>query len=117
METFGKIASTYARLFRLQVNRHTALQKGEALSPQSDKKFHQVKDELVDLVRTVRLTNPRLEQLVQQLYTLNRRLVGIEGRILRTALDSGLKRDDFLARYTGHELDRHWLDDVFNPKP
>jgi RNA polymerase primary sigma factor len=117
METFGKIASTYARLFRLQVNRHAAMQKGEAPTPQSDKKFQQVKDELVDLVRTVRLNNHRLEQLVQQLYTLNRRLVGIEGRIMRTALDSGLKREDFLARYTGHELDRNWLEEVFHPKP
>ena len=116
METFGKIASTYARLFRLQVNRHTAIQKGEAITPQSDKKFQAVKDELVDLVRTVRLNNHRLEQLVQQLYTLNRRLVGIEGRIMRIALDSGLKREDFLARYTGHELDRNWLEEVFNPK-
>jgi RNA polymerase primary sigma factor len=116
METFGKIASTYARLFRLQVNRHAAMQKGEAPSPQSDKKFQQVKEELVDLVRTVRLNNHRLEQLVQQLYTLNRRLVGIEGRILRVSLDSGLKREDFLARYTGHELDRNWLEEVFHPK-
>jgi RNA polymerase primary sigma factor len=116
METFGKIASTYARLFRLQANRHAAIQKGEVPSPQSDKKFRQVKEELVDLVRTVRLNNHRLEQLVQQLYTLNRRLVGIEGRIMRLALDSGVKRDDFLARYTNHELDRHWLEDVFHPK-
>src|SRR5580704_8369814 len=117
METFGKIASTYARLFRLQVNRHTAIQKGEAPTPQSDKKFQQVKDELVDLGRTVRLNNHRLEQLVQQMYTLNRRLVGVEGRILRLALENGVKREDFLARYTGHELNRHWLDEVFNPKP
>jgi RNA polymerase primary sigma factor len=117
METFGKIAGTYAKLFRLQANRHAALQKGEEPSPQSDKKFQVVKDELVDLVRTVRLNNHRLEQLVQQLYTLNRRLVGIEGRILRVGIDSGLKREDFLARYTGHELDRNWLDAVFNPKP
>src|SRR5208282_1298440 len=98
METFEKITSTYAKLFRLQANRHAAIQKGEELTPQSDKKFRQVKEELVDLVRTVRLNNHRLEQLVQQLYTLNRRLVGIEGRIMRFALDSGLKREDFLAR-------------------
>jgi len=116
METFGKIATTYAKLFRLQANRHAAIQKGEAPSPQSDKKFGQVKEELVDLVRTVRLNNHRLEQLVQQLYTLNRRLVGIEGRIIRLGFDSGVKREDFLARYTGHELDRNWLEDVFHPK-
>ncbi len=117
METFDKIASTYGRLFRLQTQRHAAIQKGETPSPQSNRKFEQVKEELVDLVRTVRLNNHRLEQLVQQLYTLNRRLLGIEGRIMRLATDSGLKRDDFLARYTGHELNRNWLEDVFNPKP
>jgi len=117
METFDKIASTYAKLFRLQTQRHATVQKGETLTPQSNKKFEQVKNELVDLVRTVRLNNHRLEQLVQQLYTLNRRLMGIEGRMLRLAGDSGLKREDFLARYTNHELDRNWLEEVFNPKP
>ncbi len=116
METFGSIASTYTRLFKLQAARHNAIQKGEDITPQSEKKFQKTKEELVDLVRTVRLNNNRLEQLVQQLYTLNRRLVGIEGRILRYAVDSGLKREDFLARYINHELDRNWLDDVFSAK-
>ena len=117
METFEKIAGTYAKLFRLQTQRHAALQKGEEITAQAHKKFEQVKEELVDLVRTVRLNNHRLEQLVQQLYTLNRRSLGIEGRIMRFATDSGLKREDFLARYTGHELDRNWLEEVFHPKP
>ncbi|MDD3288251.1 MAG: RNA polymerase sigma factor RpoD [Alphaproteobacteria bacterium] len=117
METFDHISGTYSKLFRLQTQRHVAIQKNEAISPQATKKFEQVKNDLVDLVRTVRLNNHRLEQLVQQLYTLNRRLLGIEGRILRLATDSGVKREDFLARYAGHELDRNWLEEVFNPKP
>jgi RNA polymerase primary sigma factor len=116
METFEKIADTYSRLFKLQTQRHAAIQKNEEIPPAVDKKYTKTKDDLVDLVRTVRLNNNRLEQMVQQLYTLNRRLVGIEGRILRYALDSGLKREDFLARYMGHELDRNWLKDVFSPK-
>ncbi|MDD2326321.1 MAG: sigma-70 family RNA polymerase sigma factor, partial [Alphaproteobacteria bacterium] len=115
METFQNIAATYAKLFRQQAQRHTALQKGEAFSPAASKKYEQTKNDLVDLVRTVRLNNHRLEQLVQQLYTLNRRLLGIEGRILRLAADCGVKREDFLIRYTGHELDRQWLDFVLNP--
>jgi RNA polymerase primary sigma factor len=116
METFGQIAATYGRLYKLQAARIAALQKGEENSPQADKKYEKTKEELVELVRTVRLNNHRLEQLVQQLYTLNRRLVGIEGRIIRLAFDSGVSRDDFLARYAGHELDRNWLHDVFNGK-
>ena len=116
METFEKIAGTYSKLFRLQTQRHAAIQKGEEITPASTKKFEVLKDELVDLVRTVRLNNHRLEQLVQQLYTLNRRLLGIEGRMMRLANDSGVKREDFLARYTTHELDAHWLDAVFHPE-
>jgi RNA polymerase primary sigma factor len=116
METFGQIASTYGRLYKLQAARIAAVQKGEDISPQAEKKFEKTKEELVELVRTVRLNNNRLEQLVQQLYTLNRRLVGIEGRILRLALDSGVGREDFLARYAGHELDRNWLVDVLSGK-
>lgn len=117
METFNQISSTYSKLFRLQTQRHAAIQKNEPITPQANKRFEQVKAQLVDLVRTVRLNNHRLEQLVQQLYTLNRRLLGIEGRLLRLATDCGVKREDFLARYTNHELDRNWLEDVFNPKP
>ncbi len=116
LETFEKISGAYNRLYKLQAARIASTQKGEAPSPQSDKKFNKTKEELVDLVRTVRLNNNRLEQLVQQLYTLNRRLVGIEGRILRLAGDCGVSRDDFLARYTNHELDRKWLHDVLNGK-
>jgi RNA polymerase primary sigma factor len=116
IETFEKIASTYGKLFKLQAQRHASVQKGEEVNQQSEKKFLKLKEELVDLVRTVRLNNGRLEQLVQQLYTLNRRMVGIEGRIMRFSTDSGLKREDFLFRYTGHELDSNWLEDVFNPK-
>jgi RNA polymerase primary sigma factor len=115
METFDAISKTYAKLFRLQTQRHAAIQKGEPVTPQAAKKLESVKNELVDLVRTVRLNNHRLEQLVQQLYTLNRRLLGIEGRILRLATDSGVGREDFLARYTNHELDRNWLEEVFHP--
>ena len=116
METFGQIAGTYGRLHKLQTARIAAVQKGEEVSPQAEKKFEKTKEELVELVRTVRLNNHRLEQLVQQLYTLNRRMIGIEGRILRLATDSGVGREDFLARYNGHELDRNWLHDVFSGK-
>ncbi|MGE0108319.1 MAG: RNA polymerase sigma factor RpoD, partial [Bdellovibrionales bacterium] len=115
METFENVSLTYGKLFRLQNQRQSSLQKGEELSAASDRRLSTLKSELIELVRTVRLNNHRLEQLVQQLYTLNRRLLGIEGRILRLAVDSGIARDEFLGRYVGHELDRNWLEDVFNP--
>ncbi|MEJ0062879.1 MAG: RNA polymerase sigma factor RpoD [Alphaproteobacteria bacterium] len=115
IETFDKIAVAYAKLFKLQAQRHTAAQKGQDIIRQSDKKFQAIKDELVDLVRTVRLNQHRLEQLVQQLYTLNKRLLGIEGKILRVAVESAIKREEFLAYYFGNELNPDWVKFVFDP--
>ncbi len=114
MEIFGQISTIYGRLAKLQAQRIAAIQKGEEFSSQNEKKFEKAKEDLVDQVRQVRLNNHRLDQMVQQLYTLNRRLSALEGRILRLALDSGVARDDFLKRYTGHELDRNWLIEVMH---
>jgi RNA polymerase primary sigma factor len=114
MDTFARIAVTYAKLFKLSSQRHQSLMKGEDISKQSDKKFQALKLELVELVRTIHFNNNRLEQLVQQLYTLNRRLIGLEGRLLRMAMDCKVGRDEFLNRYYGHELNPKWLDDVAN---
>ena len=65
---------------------------------------------MIELMNTVRLNNARIEQLVEQLYGLNRRLIGMEGRLLRMAVDSKVKREDFLHHYYGHELDPNWID-------
>ncbi|MCL2505870.1 MAG: RNA polymerase sigma factor RpoD [Alphaproteobacteria bacterium] len=114
METFEKISKLYGKLYKLQTARILAAKNGADVK--IDKKFEKVKHEVMDQVRTVRFNNSRLEQLVQHLYSLNKRLVGVEGRIMRLALDAGVSREDFLARWVGAELNSQWLDDVFNGK-
>jgi RNA polymerase primary sigma factor len=60
----------------------------------------------------VHLNNNRIEQLVEHLYGLNRQLLGFEGKILRMATTSKVKRENFLEQYHGHELDPDWLSKV-----
>ena len=64
---------------------------------------------MIELMNTVRLNNARIEQLVNGLYGLNRRLIGMEGRLLRMAVDSKVKREDpspLLRLRAGPQLDR-----------
>ncbi|WP_029014295.1 RNA polymerase sigma factor RpoD [Niveispirillum irakense] len=110
LETFGKIEETYERLHKMQELRLASLQRGEELARGADKKYDKVKAELTELVNSVRLNNGRIEQLVEQLYALNRKLLGFEGRLLRLATDCRVKREDFLQHYYGSELDPNWLD-------
>jgi len=109
LETFGKIEEAYERLHKMQELRLAALQRGEEVKG-VDKKYEKVKAELTELVNSVRLNNGRIEQLVEQLYALNRKLLGFEGRLLRLATDCRVKREDFLQHYYGSELDPNWLD-------
>jgi RNA polymerase primary sigma factor len=109
LETFGKIEVAYDHLHKMQEVRLAALQRGDDLPRGSDKKYDKAKAELTDLVNSVRLNNARIEQLVEQLYALNRKLLGHEGRLLRLATDCRVKRDDFLQHYYGAELDPNWL--------
>ena len=112
LETFAAIAATYEKLHKLHESRLSAIQKGEDPSRQSDKKYERLKGEMIELVNQVRLNNGRIEQLVEQLYSLNRRLTSHEGKLLRLATDCKIKREDFLTHYYGYELDPNWLERV-----
>ena len=108
IETFEKIASTYTKLHRLQVQRLEAMQKGDDLTTSQERRYGKLRQELVTLMEDVHLNNARIEQLVEQLYELNRVLIGLEGKLLRMAVNCKVKREDFLEQYFGNELDPGW---------
>ena len=112
LETFDKIEATYNRLHKLQEQRLGMLQRGERPSRQSDGRYEKLKIELVEQMEDIHLNGSRIEQLVDQLYGLNRKLVGLEGKLLRLGLDAGVSRESFLEHYYHHELDPNWLERV-----
>ncbi|MCF3631195.1 RNA polymerase sigma factor RpoD [Thalassospiraceae bacterium LMO-SO8] len=109
IETFENIAKTYKKLHRVQMQRLEALTSGEQPKPSQEKRFQKLRKELIEWMEDVHLNNNRVEQLLDQLYGLNRRLVGLEGKILRLATTARINRDEFLEAYQGHELDPGWL--------
>lgn len=109
MEDFQKISETYTQLRMLQEKRLKGIQEGKILAKTSEKKYEHLRQALILLMERIRLNASRIEQLVEQLYQLNRKLVGLEGRLLRLAESSGVKRDNFLKHYYGRELEPGWL--------
>ena len=63
-------------------------------------------------MKSLRLNQARIDSLVEQLYDINKRLVGYEGRLMRLAESHGVPREDFLRNYQGSELDPRWLNRV-----
>ncbi|WP_316975647.1 RNA polymerase sigma factor RpoD [Shumkonia mesophila] len=109
LETFKKIDATYKKFHKLQVQRLDAAQEGEAFKAAQEKKYQRLRQELIDLMEDVRLNNTRIEQLVEQLYQLNKHLMNLEGRLLRLATGCKIKREEFLEHYYGNELAPDWL--------
>jgi RNA polymerase primary sigma factor len=112
LATFEHIATTYKRLHRVQVHRLQAIHRNEESKPTLEKRFVKLRRELATVLQSLNLHNVRIEELVDQLYDLNRKLIGLEGRMLRLAIDCRVKREDFLERYRTHELTPDWLDQV-----
>ena len=83
-----------------------------SFSPAQERKYKKLKKELVGEVKSLRLNRTRIDALVEQLYDINKRLVGYEGRLMRLAESHGVARDDFLTNYLGSELDPLWLNRV-----
>ncbi|MDJ0685164.1 MAG: RNA polymerase sigma factor RpoD [Alphaproteobacteria bacterium] len=117
LENFDLIASTYQKLQRAQDKRIQALQKGETLSASTERTYEKHKRDLIDGMQQVRLNNLRIEQLVVELYQLNKRLTTEEGKLLRLATDCKVKREEFLEKYFGAELNPNWLSDVESLSP
>jgi RNA polymerase primary sigma factor len=80
--------------------------------PAQERKYKKLKKEIILEMKSLRLNQARIDALVEQLYDINKRLVGHEGWLMRLAESHGVVREDFLRTYQGSELDLHWLDRV-----
>ena len=112
LEILTKISSYYDDLKKTQNQRVAAIIAGKNVTPAVEKKYLSVKKDLVELMSSIHLNATRVEQLVEQLNGINKRLMGFEGKLLRYALSCKIKREDFLKLYQKAELDPNWLDEI-----
>ena len=110
MQTFQDIADDFKKLRRLQDIQIEQQLGGEDLSDSQTKRMRKLQKDIVERVRSVRLHNHRIEALVEQLYTINRSLMALEGKLVRLADSYGVNRQEFLQEYQGNALDPERLD-------
>jgi RNA polymerase primary sigma factor len=112
MITLDSIAAEFESFRKLQeklINKRLA---GEDLKPADRQAYEQVTLSIVAHLKTLKLNNNRIEALVEQLYAINKRLIALEGRLLRLADSYGISRSEFLRAYFGQELAPNWTDQL-----
>jgi RNA polymerase primary sigma factor len=107
--TFDAIADQYKKLRRLQDQNVEQRMQNARLTPAQERRYKKLKEEVVAQVKSLSLNQNRIDSLVEQLYDINKRLVAMEGRLMRLADSYGVERLDFLKQYQGSELDPNWI--------
>jgi len=106
VETFDRIAEAYGKM-RVMQDKH-AIDRSASVSDSDVKKLEALRAEVIADVKSLSLNASRIESLVEQLYDINKRLVKLEGRLLRLAESYGVKREKFLESYYGQEVNPAW---------
>lgn len=109
LEKFATITSVFKKFSKLQNTRMEAFAVGDDFPAASEKKYHNLREELTALVESVQFHANKIEFLVDQLYSFNRRLTALGGQMLRLAERHKVPRRAFLEGYVGQELDDGWL--------
>ncbi|WP_426045932.1 sigma-70 family RNA polymerase sigma factor, partial [Brevundimonas sp. DWP1b2] len=112
MEVLNLIAADFGAFRALQDKLVQTRLKGEVLSAKDEKAYRALTLSISDRLKTMKLNNNRIEALVEQLYAINKRLIGLEGRLLRLADSYGISRPEFLKAYFGAELDPTWTERI-----
>jgi len=96
LETFDRIADAYKKLRRLQDQNVENKLRSESLSAAQERKYKALKKDIVGDVKSLALNQNRIDALVEQLYDINKRLIGLDVRLMRMAETHRVGREDFL---------------------
>ncbi|MEL6257916.1 MAG: RNA polymerase sigma factor region1.1 domain-containing protein, partial [Pseudomonadota bacterium] len=107
-----EIATGFVKYRKLQEKLVSRRLEGKALTPKAQTEYDELQTGIVNNLKTMHINNARIEALVEQLDAINKKLMGLEGQLMRLADAHGVPRKQFLENYLGRELDPNWLEDV-----
>ena len=112
LEKFVRIADLFTKFSKIQHDRMTSLSVGNDFPAAAERKYQKLREDLTAEVESVQFHANKIEYLVDQLYSFNRRLTALGGQMLRLAERHKVPRKDFLDNYVDRELDENWLEAV-----
>ena len=109
LSMIDEVANTFKEILTLSERRIARLRKGETLVLRSENRLSELRILLIEQMEKIYLNNNRQEELIDQMYGLNRQITNIEGSLLRLAENSGVNRKDFINSWVGNEINHNWV--------
>ena len=104
MKTIYDLTKNYNKLIKYQNEKLNALLNADAFSPAKEKSYKKLVEDIVLKIKSLQLSPSILEDLVQSHYVENKKIISLEGVLLRLALENKISRNEFIKFYVGNEI-------------
>jgi RNA polymerase primary sigma factor len=104
-----EVATLYKDMQKIQEAKIKAAMQGESISAAQDKKYATLQQQVCEKLKELQMNPSRMDEVVRQLYDMNKTLVALEGKLLRLCAHAGIDREAFLKAYMHHEMEDTWL--------
>ena len=104
METLDLIEKNYNKMLKYQNDKLTLLLSGSTFTKAKERGYKMLQASIVDKIKALQLSPSVLEELVQLHYVEIKKIISVEGVLMRLAIDSKISRDEFLKYYVGNEI-------------
>ena len=104
LETVNKLTKDYSKLIKYQKEKLDCVLNSSDFTNSKEKSYQKIVSEILENIKSLQLSPSVLENLVQKHYSENKKIVSLEGNLLRLAVDNKIPRDEFIKFYVGNEI-------------
>ena len=104
LKTISNLTKNYNKLIKYQNERLNIVLESKKNSPGKEKGYKKIIDEILQQIKSLQLSPSILEELVQSHYVENKKIISLEGVLLRLAMDNNISRNEFVKFYVGNEI-------------
>ena len=104
LQTVHNLTKEYNKLIKYQKEKLECVLKSQAFSTSKEKNYKKIVDDILENIKSLQLSPSVLEELVQKHYSENKKIISLEGNLLRLAIDAKISRDEFIKFYIGNEI-------------
>ncbi len=104
LQTVHNLTKEYNKLIKYQKEKLECVLNSKKFSPSKEKNYKKTVDDILENIKSLQLSPSVLEELVQKHYIENKKIISLEGNLLRLAIHSNISRDEFIKFYVGNEI-------------
>ena len=104
LKTVSTLTKEYNKLIKYQKEKLNCILNSQIFSSAKEKGYEKIVNDILENIKSLQLSPSVLEELVQKHYVENKKIISLEGNLLRLAVDHKIPRNEFIKFYIGNEI-------------